>query len=75
MQYVFVPLILVVLAVLAWSWWSARSDRDPASSVDSFNRALTAMQPGSRPGRPAPADRSATDADEASTTDDVRSDA
>lgn len=45
MQYVFVPLILAVLVALAWSWWTARADRDPTSSVDSFNKALTAMRP------------------------------
>ncbi len=60
MQYVFVPLILAVLVALFWSWWAARSARDPASSVDSFNRALSAMQPGS-PTR----DRGAPDAPEA----------
>lgn len=48
MPYVFVPLIVVVIAALVWSWWTARSERDPASSVDSFHRALTAMQPGAR---------------------------
>jgi hypothetical protein len=51
--YVFVPLIVVVIAALAWSWWTARSERDPASSVDSFHRALTAMQPGMRADAPA----------------------
>lgn len=45
MTYVFVALILAVVAVLAWTWWSARAERDPASSVDTFTRALHAMQP------------------------------
>lgn len=45
MDLVIVPLILVVLGVLAWTWWAARAGRDPVSSVDSFNRALSAMQP------------------------------
>lgn len=45
MVYVFVPLILVLVAVLAWAWWSARPDRHPAGSVSSFHRALAAMQP------------------------------
>lgn len=48
MQYVFVPLIVLVAAGLFWTWWSSRTDRDPVSSVHSFNRALHAMQPGQR---------------------------
>jgi hypothetical protein len=68
LPYLFVPLIVLVVAALAWSWWTARSDRDPASSVDNFNRALTAMRPQdgsptSRSSRDAvPADESAPDA-------------
>lgn len=45
MEFVLVPLLLVVLGVLGWTWWAARSGRDPISSVDRFNRALTAMRP------------------------------
>lgn len=52
MPYVFVPLIVVVIAALAWSWWTARADRDPAASVHSFNRALSAMQPGGHEATP-----------------------
>ncbi len=52
MQYVFVSLILIVAAGLARSWWLARNDRDPITSVDSFNRALTAMQPVGAPAAP-----------------------
>jgi hypothetical protein len=55
-QYVFVPLILVVISLLFWSWWSARTERDPAASVDSFNRALTAMEPGAGADRDAAGD-------------------
>lgn len=63
LTYLFVPLILLVVVALVWSWWTARSDRDPASSVGHFNRALSAMQPGDRstPPRP-PSDASGTDA-------------
>ena len=56
MPYLFVPLILLVVAALAWTWWTARADRDPASSVDHFNRALSAMQPGDRGPVPRPVD-------------------
>lgn len=45
MAYVLVPVILVVVAGLLWTWWSTRTERDPVSSVDSFHRALEAMQP------------------------------
>lgn len=45
MTFVFVALIVAVVAVLAWTWWSARAERDPVSSVDTFSRALHAMQP------------------------------
>lgn len=48
MTFVFVALIVAVVAVLAWTWWSARAERDPASSVDTFSRALHAMQPSAR---------------------------
>lgn len=47
--YAIVPVILLVIAALIWTWWTSRQERDPASSVDSFSRALTAMQPGSEP--------------------------
>lgn len=59
---VFAPLALVVVAGLAW-WWTGRSD-DPANSVDSFSRALTAMQPTSgRPDRGRRQDEDAEDAE------------
>lgn len=45
MLYVFVPLMLVVVAGLAWAWWAGRPARDPAGTVSSFHRALAAMQP------------------------------
>lgn len=44
-MYLLIPVMLAVAAALAWSWWSGRIGRDPASSVDSFHRALDAMQP------------------------------
>lgn len=43
--YLLVPLMLVVAAALAWAWWSGHEARDPISSIDSFHRALEAMQP------------------------------
>lgn len=63
LEYVFVPLIVVVLVVLAWTWWASRAGRDPVSSVDSFNRALTAMRPPTSGGSPdlAPRADAATD--------------
>ena len=45
MIYVVVPLMAAVAAALAWSWWSGRARRNPLSSIDSFHRALDAMQP------------------------------
>ncbi len=44
-MYLLIPLMLVVAAALAWSWWSGHEVRDPTSSIDSFHRALEAMQP------------------------------
>lgn len=61
MDLVFLPLIAVVVVALVWMWWTARGDRDPVSSVDSFNRALTAM----RPGAEAPQDEDDSAASEA----------
>lgn len=43
---VVLPLVVLAVAVIVRAWWSARSELDPYSSVDSFHRALTAMQPG-----------------------------
>lgn len=56
MPYVILPLIVMVVLALVWSWWTARAGRDPASSVNSFNRALTAMQPGAAGVSTAPGD-------------------
>lgn len=64
MPYLFVPLILLVVAALAWSWWTARSGRDPASSVDHFNRALSAMRPGQAAPPERPAREPSPDADD-----------
>ena len=36
-------LIVAAIVLLVRSWWSGRRDRDPAASVHSFQRALTAM--------------------------------
>lgn len=36
-------LIVAAIVLLVRSWLSGRSGRDPAASVDSFQRALTAM--------------------------------
>ncbi len=55
MVYLLVPLMLVVAAALAWSWWLGHEARDPISSIHSFHRALEAMQPQSaRVGTPQP---------------------
>lgn len=43
--YVLIPLMLVILVALGWTWWLGRVARDPVSSIDSFHRALEAMQP------------------------------
>jgi hypothetical protein len=41
---IIVPLLIVAaLVLLASSWLSGRRDRDPVSSVHSFQRALSAM--------------------------------
>jgi hypothetical protein len=55
LMYVLVPLLVVVAVALARVWWSGRASRDPVASVDSFHRALEAMQPeGGEPGPGAP---------------------
>lgn len=56
MVYLLIPVMLGVSAVLAWSWWSGRIGRDPVSSIDSFHRALDAMQPSLNPD-PAPTEK------------------
>lgn len=38
-------LMVALAATLLWKWWVTRGDRDPAGSVDSFHRALSAMRP------------------------------
>jgi len=44
MSSIIVPLLIVAaLVLLASSWLSGRRDRDPVSSVHSFQRALSAM--------------------------------
>ena len=77
-QFVFVPLIVIVVGALVWTWWAGRSARDPISSVDSFNRALTAMQPsdharggrgGEAPGPVAEGPSEVEHADDIATTD------
>lgn len=45
MLYVIIPLTLVVVGTLLWAWWEDRLGRDPVSSIDSFHRALSAMEP------------------------------
>lgn len=45
MVYLFLPIIVIVAVGLVWTWWEGRVDRDPASSVDHFHRALAAMEP------------------------------
>lgn len=54
---VVIPLVAVAVAVIGWTWWSARTERDPSSSVDSFHRALSAMEPGADSARRTPATR------------------
>lgn len=53
--------MVVIVATLIWSWWSGRLGRDPASTVDHFHRALTAMSPEER--REAARDSRSTDDD------------
>lgn len=48
-ELIFVPLIVLVVAVVAWLWVARRKRRDPVSSVDSFHRALHAMEPSQAP--------------------------
>jgi hypothetical protein len=48
-EYILLPVIVIVVLTLLWSWWGGRSERDPASSVDHFHRALVAMRPGEEP--------------------------
>lgn len=62
-------LIVAALALLASAMLSGRRDRDPASSVDHFNRAMTAMsnsapRPSSPPGSSSPREASSDDADD-----------
>lgn len=45
MVYVLVPLMIVVAVSIVWNWRADRVGRDPVSSIDSFHRALEAMQP------------------------------
>ena len=44
------PLLLLAIAglviFLAWAAWSVRSSKQPLNSIDSFARALEAMEPG-----------------------------
>jgi hypothetical protein len=48
-------LIVAALALLASSWLGGRRDRDPSSSVNHFNRAMSAMSNAAPPGPGAPA--------------------
>ncbi|MFP5309832.1 MAG: hypothetical protein ACLGIR_09695 [Actinomycetes bacterium] len=45
MELLLVPAILVLVAVLVRSVWSGRSERDPGASIESFTRALSAIEP------------------------------
>ena len=46
MFVVFLPLLLIVVAAVAWAWWAnTRPQRVPITSVESFHRALDAMRP------------------------------
>ncbi|MBW3576141.1 MAG: hypothetical protein KY462_00065 [Actinobacteria bacterium] len=55
MSFVLIPIMVIVVCVLAWSWWSGRVARNPVTSVDNFHRALAAMQPGHDTSAPAEA--------------------
>lgn len=68
MVYLLIPLMLAVSALLAWSWWSGRIGRDPVSSIDSFHRALDAMQPSFNHEPPLGHEPSPTENDDGSTT-------
>jgi hypothetical protein len=43
--YVLVTVMAVLLVLLLWMWWTDRLGRNPKTTVDSFHRALAAMQP------------------------------
>ena len=50
MFVVFLPIVLVAAAAIAWVWWSnTRPQRVPVTSVESFQRALDAMRPDDPP--------------------------
>ena len=50
MFVVFLPIVLVATAAIAWVWWSnTRPQRVPVTSVESFQRALAAMRPDDPP--------------------------
>lgn len=61
-------LIVAAIGVLLTSWLNGRRDRDPASSVNSFNRAMTAIH-NSTP--PAPGSDAADAADRGDTNQAV----
>lgn len=56
-------LIVAALALLVSAMLSGRRDRDPASTVDHFNRAMSAMSNGA-PRSTTPRDTSSDDADD-----------
>lgn len=56
-------LIVAALALLASAMLSGRRDRDPASSVDHFNRAMSAMS-NQAPRASTPSESSTDDADD-----------
>lgn len=79
-EFALLPLVVLVVAVIAWLLLSGRGERDPASSVDAFHRALNAMQPGgaerSSQGRGGPQDGTGSpdeggDRDDAARPDDA----
>lgn len=54
MLFLITSTMIVLLALLVWTWWAGRTDRDPVGSVDSFHRALAAMRPEHRGAAPPP---------------------
>jgi hypothetical protein len=44
-EFLLVPVILLLVGAIVRAAWSSRGERDPGASIDSFTRALSAMEP------------------------------
>ncbi len=66
--FIMALLIVAAIGLLASSVLGGRRDRDPSSSVNHFNRAMSAMSNATPPGPAGPAtDRGADEADDLAT--------